>query len=317
MKAGDESFERLRAAVERIAIVDAEEMLREARAEARARVRSLLTDALAHAMLEQAHGQLRDPKPASGSAGGGEEAWYVYGVIAGEDAGAIEPVESIEVLCEGALAAAVDRVPLEDFGEHQLRSHLADMDWVERTARAHEQKLDAIRQRSTVIPMRMCTVYRSESGVREMLRRESSALSETLSRLRGKTEWGVKVMLGPARQPDHRSSGTAYMRGRREQLDHDHEITARVQDATDRIHERLRTLASDGVLVPLQRPEVSGRSVEMVMSGAYLVADAQQQRFSDQVRALGAHFGSLGLTLELTGPWPAYNFVGAAIGVTL
>ena len=331
MKAGDESFERLRAALDEIAAQDARELLSEARAEARVRVRSMLGDALVHSMLEHAHEQLRsplrapererqdasrhmperEPPPAS------EQATYVYGVVGADGCPAIQGIEGITVVREGDLAAAAGRVPLEDFDEQTLRAHLADMAWVERTARAHEHMLEEVRSRATVIPMRMCTVYRNESGVREMLSREAEALRETLSRLHGKTEWGVKVMLDPSQRSDDRSTAAAYMQRRREQLDQDQDLTARVQEATTQIHESLCAVASEGVLVPLQRPEASGRRIEMVLNGAYLVADAAEDRFSEQVGALRDQFSPLGLVLELTGPWPAYNFVGGTIGAAL
>jgi hypothetical protein len=325
MKAGDESFEKLRAALDEVAISDAEEVLREARTEARVRVRSMLSDALAHAMLEHAHHRLRAPQrtreperrtePESRTEG--EQASYLYGVIDADDCEAIQGIEGITVVREGDLAAAAGRVPLEDFEEHTLREHLADMAWVERTARAHERTLEAIRSRTTVVPMRMCSVYRTESGVRDMLRRESESLRGALSRLKGKTEWGVKVMLDPSQQKDDRSSPAAYMQRRREQLDQDQDLTARVQEATSQTHESLSAVASEGVLVPLQRPEASGRRIEMVLNGAYLVEDVAQNRFREQVSALQDRFAPLGLVLELTGPWPAYNFVGGTIGATL
>ena len=50
MRAGDESFERLRKAIDELAVGDAAELLSEARAEARARVRSMLSDALAQSI---------------------------------------------------------------------------------------------------------------------------------------------------------------------------------------------------------------------------------------------------------------------------
>ncbi len=39
-------------------------------------------------------------------------------------------------LREDALAAVASQVPLEEFDEERLREHLADMTWVEATARA-------------------------------------------------------------------------------------------------------------------------------------------------------------------------------------
>ena len=61
------------------------------------------------------------------------------------------------------------------------------------TSRAHERALEQIHSQATVIPIRMCTVYRTEGGVRERLRRDARSLEHALSHLRGKDEFGVKV----------------------------------------------------------------------------------------------------------------------------
>src|SRR5207302_1810418 len=98
---------------------------------------------------------------------------------------------------QSALAAVASQVPLSDFGEEHLRERLADMPWLERTARAHERVLDAVGEHATLIPMRLCSVYRSRSGVIDMLAREARALEQALEQLEGKSEWGVKVFASP------------------------------------------------------------------------------------------------------------------------
>jgi hypothetical protein len=195
------------------------------------------------------------------------------------------------------------------------------MAWVEKLARAHEEVLELTRQHATVIPMRMCTVYKTEGGVREMLRREAAALEEALAHLEGRAEWGVKVFIDPdSRAADvgeadpAPSSGAAYMDHRRRDLERKELAAGRVQEAALQIHERLCELAVDGLVSPPQRPEASGYSGEMVLNGAYLVEDVSADAFDTEVSRLQNEFASLGLTLILTGPWPAYNFVPGAIG---
>ncbi|MBV9001066.1 MAG: hypothetical protein JO304_18545, partial [Solirubrobacterales bacterium] len=61
MARSDDSFERLRAAIDELAAADAADLLAEARIEARARVRATLTDALAHSIIERLHEQLPAP----------------------------------------------------------------------------------------------------------------------------------------------------------------------------------------------------------------------------------------------------------------
>jgi hypothetical protein len=52
----------------------------------------------------------------------------------------------------------------------------------------------------------------------------------------------------------------------------------------------------------------------MVLNGVYLVPDDDLERFHAELPVVEAEFGSLGVELELTGPWPAYNFVSGTIG---
>jgi hypothetical protein len=251
----------------------------------------------------------------------------VYGVIGPETAPAwtgpgIDPAHAVSTLRDGSVAAVVSRVAFEEFGEARLREHLADMAWVEATARAHEHVLEQTRAQVTVIPMRMFTVYRSEGGVREMLRREAAALTEALAHLDGKTEMGVKVFADRARaqpEPDREEvdasgAGAAYMERRRRDRDRAEEEARRLEQAAEEIHERLAEIAAQARATPVQRPEASGHAGEMILNGVYLIEDGSLERFAQEVSELQEAFATSALELELTGPWPAYNFVPDTIG---
>jgi hypothetical protein len=201
------------------------------------------------------------------------------------------------------------------------------MEWVESIARTHEGVLDALRKRTTVIPMRMCTVYRTEGGVREVLRREAEGLAETLEQLEGKTEWGVKVFFESDRarfsdpgtdaagvDSTAGATGTAYMERRRQERDEREQLDHTVDQAAAEIHDRLSSVAADSLLNPPQRPEASGSRGEMVLNGVYLVADEVEHTFHQEAERLQERFASLGVELVTTGPWPPYNFLPGAMG---
>jgi hypothetical protein len=344
MDAEHERIERLREALSDLAAQDAGELLADARTQARARVRQILTDALADSLLDRLEEQLRpqpstpEPRvsapranmPPAPSPEPTELGWYVYGVVGAETAPAwtaagIDSDHPVTVLAEGSVAAVASRVALSEFGEERLREHLADMGWVETIARAHEEVLEQTRAQVTVIPMRMCTVYRSEARVREMLRREAAALTEALVHLSGKTEMGVKVFadrdraqasLEPEREPssERPASGTAYMEHRRWERDRADAVDQRLEEVAAAIHERLGACAVDGLAAPPQRPEASGHPGEMILNGVYLLEDDALDRFEREVAALQDEYAAMGLELVLTGPWPAYNFVPDTIG---
>jgi len=331
MPSDDAALERLREALSEVAAREASGLVLEAQREARARVHSLLTEALSESMLAAVEHVLDGRTEVAGAAVGAERpaqaantpAMYVYGVV---DASAAESLPesllgaTLRAVREGSLAAVVGEVALADYGEERLREHLADMAWVERTARHHEEALEAIAARATVIPMRMCTVYEHEQSLRELLSREARAMRDALAYLEGKSEWGVKlfcdpaVLAGAATAQEPTGSGAEYMQRRLHEREERLSASRRVEEAAARVHGSLCAVASDAMLAPLQRPEASGRTQDMVLNGVYLLAHTSEAEFHAQVRALSDEIAELGLELVLTGPWPAYNFVPGTIG---
>jgi hypothetical protein len=347
MRAGDGAFEALRRAVADLADAEAAELVAEARADARAKVRSILAEAMAQALLERSQAELagdRAPTPAAEAeaapAGAPDPAaeelgWYLYCVVGDptltlpEQLLGVDADNAVTVLSDDELAAVVSRVPLSEFGEERLRESLNDVAWLEGTARAHERVLDAVRALTTVIPMRLCTIYRTESSLRETLGRERIAFTEALLRLEAKTEWGLKMFMDPrgveraaaasgelARLDAERPgmpAGQAYMRQRRR----DSLLRAEVERLVDRIvdegHARMAALSVEALSNPLQRPEVTGHDGQMVLNGVYLVDDAATEAFNSAGEELAEHCRPLGFDVQVTGPWPPYNFVKSSI----
>jgi len=246
---GDDAvLERLRAALDELAAEETAALVAEARIEARARVRSLLAEALAERMLALAESELagagagaapRAPsKPAARRAAARERrepprraqaereqparseqmGWYVYGIVeSGFEAPPMRGVDeehSLEVIQGAGLAALTSRVPLSVFGERALGERMEDLAWLEHHARRHEQILESVReQRATVVPMRLFTIYESTDSLRATLERERSFLAEALGRLAGRTEWGVKLFAGPAAERAEVEPGDAHDAG--------------------------------------------------------------------------------------------------------
>lgn len=258
---------------------------------------------------------------------------YVYGVVWAtdapftEDLGGLDADSPVHTVTEGPLAAVVSRVPLADFEEDELRTHLSDLEWVERVARAHEAVLDDLCARTVVVPMRMCTVYRNDDNLRAMLGREEANLRSALEFLDGKVEWGVKVLA--TGDPDSRSapdsgaaaddaraasSGVDYLARRRARRDEEAELEALQADAAAEMHDALAEIAHDGLLNPIQNSELPGHRGRLVMNGVYLVEREATEAFHQEVEELEQRFSSLGLELLRTGPWPPYNFVPGDVG---
>jgi hypothetical protein len=252
---------------------------------------------------------------------------YVYGVVdaatAAADRGGVEG--DVAVVAEGPLAALVSRVPLTVYGEEPVRARLEDPGWLEEKARAHEAVLEGALRAGPVVPFRFLTLYRDEDELRAFLAARGGELRDVLERIRGKVELGVKVFAdrarlaaGLAQESDEvreldaaieaATPGKAYLlRRQREELAKEH--AARVlRDCARDSHARLSAAAEAAVSNPPQPRELSGREEQMLLNGAYLVP-AGDDGLTAAVTELDEEYRHLGVTFELTGPWPPYNFV--------
>ncbi len=294
--------------------------------------RALLKAALRH----EAQARRASPRPAAteaapaqpkepAAAPAGDGLW-AYCITRASEAPQLDgvhglPVERIEA--EG-LAVLVSRVPLSEFGEDALRRNLNDLDWLERVARDHETVLERALAGGTIVPLRICTIFTDEDGAIRMLTECRTALDTALDVLDGREEWGVKLTVDRAaleaaardRAPDDldqqlegQSAGGAYMLRRRRER--------QLREAADRlagglaedVHARLQDWATDAVVNPPQNPELSGHEGDMLLNAAYLVEAAKVERLHELVEELRERHRELGARIELTGPWPPYNFV--------
>jgi hypothetical protein len=238
-------------------------------------------------------------------------AWYVYGVVSAstQPEGTGIGSRPVEVVPEGDVAVLASAVPAEEFGEVPLRERLNDRAWLERTAREHEDALERALAGTAVIPFRLCTVYESREGLHEFLSAHGAALADLLRRLDGRVELGVKAYFAlEAPEREEAQSGREYLLRRQREREAAEEAARFRVECAQASHERLAAAAEEARANPPQPPELSGRTDEMLLNGAYLVR-RDDGRLADAVAELESLYGPRGVTYEVTGPWPPYNFV--------
>jgi hypothetical protein len=245
-------------------------------------------------------------------------ALYVYGVVSATTQAEGTGIGSrpVEVVPEGDVAALVSAVPADEFDEASLRERLDDRAWLERTAREHEDTLERALAVAAVIPFRLCTVYESRDRLREFLSAHGPALADLLRRLDGRIELGVKAYFAEApAAAGEQESGREYLLRRQRERDAAEEAARFKVECAQASHERLAAAAEEARANPPQPPELSGRSEEMLLNGAYLVR-RDDGRLTDAVVELESLYGPRGVTYEITGPWPPYNFVPPEVAGT-
>jgi hypothetical protein len=314
--------------VETWAAREAPRLVAQARADAlevaRARLRDRFVDALVRASEAPARPARPKPPPQQEKPAASPVGAWVYGVVPGAVPGPPDQpgVDGgrVELVRHKGLAALVTRVPLDEFGEEVLTERLEDMERLESLARAHDGVLSASLDSGAVVPFRMCTIYESVDSLRRMLEREHAELTGALARLDGKAEWGVKAFLasgagaGRAEAVAAPASGADYLARKQQSRAAAEASREAVEAMVAGVHARLAERASAATLSRPHDRGLSGRDAEMILNGAYLVPRDDAEDFTALAGELADRFEDDGVTLELTGPWPAYHFIEGSSG---
>ncbi|MFI6449441.1 GvpL/GvpF family gas vesicle protein [Kitasatospora sp. NPDC050543] len=228
------------------------------------------------------------------------------------------PVHLVHATHSGEVVAAVSPVPGKDFDEAALRGHLEDLGWLEALARSHHGVVEALAACTTVVPLRLATVYLDNDRVRAMLDDRRGLFLDQLSRLAGHVEWGVKLYVdAPAAtqaalpQGPDLSPGRDYLRRRRtEQASHQDAFRA-AERAAERITASATSHAVGHVRHRVQGGELAVESGANVLNDAYLVPLDQAEPFRAEV--LRSTDALPGVHVVVTGPWAPYSFADAGL----
>ena len=261
-------------------------------------------------------------------------AYYVY-CIADTAATAQLPADSLPAAIEddatlewtsvNTLAALVSQVPRETYSEESLAEHLTDATWTAIRAMRHETVVEYVAKRASVIPLRFGTIYLERSGIEQMLTEKSRELKEIIEHLRGREEWGVNVYCDRAvlmssitsvspvlRELVDRAAqappGQSYLMQKKIDALRVDEARAAVNRIVDEIEAKLIEQANDGRRLRILKVETTEHG-ELKAKFAFLVERSGFEEFRDGAERLAQEHKAAGIRLELTGPWPVYNFV--------
>jgi hypothetical protein len=198
----------------------------------------------------------------------------LFGVTFNEPAGRGVPVPGSELVVVRDLAAIV------------APGAYAVIDPTPEQATTLGEIVGAFAKRGAVLPAPVGVAFRSREAVTRWLELHYVALSDALSFVDDRVEGRVHVWRpDDARDPD---AGT--------------DLAAAAADA-------LKDLRRSAVAtVPLRTEHITG----IVLSAAYLVEQELWKEFASKVTEQGSR--ATNLRLELTGPWPPYDFVHMQFG---
>jgi Gas vesicle synthesis protein GvpL/GvpF len=238
---------------------------------------------------------------------------------------AIEDDSKLEWVSVSALAALVSRVPRESYSEESLAEHLTDATWTAIRAMRHETVVEYVAKRTSVVPLRFGTIYLERHGIEQMLAEKSRELEEIIEHLRGREEWGVNVWCDRAvlmssitsvspvlrdlvERAEQAPPGQSYLMQKKIEALKVDEARAVVNRIVEQIEEKLREQSDDARRLRILKVETTEHG-ELKAKFAFLVKRSEFEKFRDAAERLAQENQNAGVRLELTGPWPVYNFV--------
>ncbi|MFE1414775.1 GvpL/GvpF family gas vesicle protein [Streptomyces sp. NPDC085524] len=229
------------------------------------------------------------------------------------------PVTLLAPSGEGSapVAFVVSDVPYADWAEDVLKHRFEDLRWLEETARAHHLVIETLAAHITVLPLRMATLYQDRTRALQALQLQGQEFATQLARLSAHTEYGVKIYVRPAAEPDPAAApapatpGKAYLQARRAHHHAREDHYRQAQSAADRIAGIAQDHAAQYVRhAPQSGPLAAQADGENVLNYAFLVPDARAEAFQAALHEVAEALP--GIRLEVTGPWAPYSFATAS-----
>ena len=220
-----------------------------------------------------------------------------------------------------SFSAIVERVPRAEFTPEALEEQMKSIEWVASTARRHQQVLTALLDGGPVIPARLCTLFSSPSAVEEALEAGRTRFSESLERLTGCREWGLRVFCDERRlavelavhaaeaavDDEGLSPGLAYVAAKQREARAAARASERVDEVVDEILDSLEPLAVEAVEKATGAPDPGDGAIQ-ALNLSVLLPRGGEASFQSAIEAEARRLAPQGFRFELSGPWAPYGF---------
>jgi Gas vesicle synthesis protein GvpL/GvpF len=185
------------------------------------------------------------------------------------------------------------QVPLDTYGPGRLEPALADMEWVGRTAMAHEAVVEffAARKGVTVIPMKLFTMFSSHERALADIAARRRSIAAAMKRIAGAEEWGIRVLRSGSSATGRAASagaatgelvsGAAFLAAKKQKRDDTQQARIAAAEAAAEAYERLAAIAKAAKRRE-HTPAVG--ATPPLLDAAFLVAAGRRAKFTNAAR---------------------------------
>jgi hypothetical protein len=190
------------------------------------------------------------------------------------------------------------------------------MKWLSRCAVGHEAVVEYCLRARAVVPMKLFTIFENDFRATREIERQRPEIDASMKRVAGRREWGVRIRAVPAAgrprevrgdKPAASKTGASYLAAKKQVRDEAREMAARARTRVNRTYSTLAALSADA----RRHPPAAGseQTTRLLLDAAFLVAITAASRFRAATRRAARSLNREGYGVEVTGPWPPYNFI--------
>ncbi|NMH75440.1 gas vesicle protein GvpL [Bacillus sp. RO2] len=226
----------------------------------------------------------------------------------------------------GEVTAILCEIDEEEFSEEVIEDKVNhDMEWLQAKALHHHETLVKLHNNYTLIPLKFCTIYKSEQNLARTIESEGLKFHQLFENIAQKEEWNLKIYCDDKKIKEEvvehssdikeqekaietLSPGRQFFERKKWKQKIEEAVVNVKRSKCDEIHKSLTGLCSQSDVKKNWSQEMSGRKQDMNWNGIYLLNENKRDTFLQQVKHLQKEYKELGFTMEYTGPWPCYHF---------
>ena len=208
----------------------------------------------------------------------------------------------------GIADAAVLAYPSGDFAVIVSEYVRGELD--QRAVLDHARVVSECFRNTTVLPFRFGTVFDTDEALRRAVRANRKAFTESVSRLRGKSEMHLKVVLRDGSLRDllpealPLAAGSEYLTCLRAKAAKERERQSKARALSVQVHKLFNPLEEE---VSCKRVDSGGLLIDIAHLIDSKTVEKYHNRFNTATRQLKD------CEVVVSGPWPPYNFTSPAL----
>lgn len=217
----------------------------------------------------------------------------------------VDGASKVEALEFAGLLCWVSRVDRIEYGE-ELANRIQNLDWLAGASLRHQRVISELAGARTILPARFGTVFLSDESLRDDVEGRQQQLRDSLDRIEGKEEWGVKVYArgSTGSVPVEAASGAEYLRAKAAVL----EARARVELDPEIVEFAKELQAIATASAATGRVSSGQRNLQWQASFLVPAAGAARKKWESTLKKYAGRWAET-REIELTGPWPPYSFL--------